>query len=161
LSEIKHKGELEVWHSKPLDHGRLLHTTIYFSPASWACRVAAPLCQYPAPPPPGPSSTWDCQIPAPPGNPTPQPPPLRPYRDPALCGMAYVDSCPVGPARPQLCIGAHGSTLQQAPHHLVTLPIRPFQALALQACHIAALPGSHSAGCHKKAPNLPKRNRQT
>jgi hypothetical protein len=27
LAEVKHQGELKVWHSKPLDHGKL-HTTI-------------------------------------------------------------------------------------------------------------------------------------
>jgi hypothetical protein len=28
LTEVKHKGEPKAWHSKDLDHGRLLHTTI-------------------------------------------------------------------------------------------------------------------------------------
>jgi hypothetical protein len=29
LDEVKHKGELKVWHSKHLDHGGLLHAMIY------------------------------------------------------------------------------------------------------------------------------------
>jgi hypothetical protein len=29
LAEEKHQGEPKVWHSKPIDHGRLLLTTIY------------------------------------------------------------------------------------------------------------------------------------
>jgi hypothetical protein len=28
LAEVKHKGEQKIWHSKSLDRGRLLHTTL-------------------------------------------------------------------------------------------------------------------------------------
>jgi hypothetical protein len=28
LAEVKHQREPKIWHSKPLDHGRLLHTMI-------------------------------------------------------------------------------------------------------------------------------------
>jgi hypothetical protein len=40
------------------------------------------------------------------------------------------------------------------------LPLGLHQATALQACQITIPPGSYS-GCHRRAPNLPNRHRQT
>jgi hypothetical protein len=28
MAEVKHQGELKLWHPEPLAHGRLLHITI-------------------------------------------------------------------------------------------------------------------------------------
>jgi hypothetical protein len=29
MAEVRHKGELKLHHSEPLDHAKLLHATIY------------------------------------------------------------------------------------------------------------------------------------
>jgi hypothetical protein len=144
LAEVKHKGEPKVLQSKPLDHGRLLHTTIYWK-NSWIAkslphRPAAPLCQALRPrsvPDPGPTRNLLLQaVPA-----------------PALHWIhGQLGSTSLGYPTPQALL-APSSMWDDWIH-------APLGSLPLGSCRAPAQTGFHS-GCYRRAPNLPKRHRQT
>jgi hypothetical protein len=107
----------------------------------------------------GPSSRWDHRIPARLGSLALRP--TAPQAQPSPSSMwdcqinVWLDPHPSGPARPQLHVGWLDPCPTIYPTH------RPLLAPALQACQIAAPPGPQHTGCHRRAPNLPKRHRQT
>jgi hypothetical protein len=82
--------------------------------------------------------------------------------DPALHGTTEMST-------PRTPLGPGSAWDHQIHAPLVFLPFRPaglpapwaHQAPALHTCWIATAPGPHRAGHHRKAPNLPKRHRQT
>jgi hypothetical protein len=52
LAEVKHQGELKLWHPEPLTHGRLLHIMIHWKNRQVATPALPPPSRQPARPPP-------------------------------------------------------------------------------------------------------------
>jgi hypothetical protein len=152
LAEVKHKGELKVSHSEPLDHGGLLHTTIYWknswpakSPPHWPVELL--LCStriLTAWALPGPSSLWDCQNHIPTRSHAPQAP-----LGPSFTLHYWIPAPPGSPAPWALLVPSYAWDCQA--------PLGPISTGFLDSSSIMPLHGS----LHRRAPNLPKRHRQT
>jgi hypothetical protein len=130
LAEVKHQRESKVWHSKALDHGRLLHAMIYQQTASqpsphdigpWSRSAGLLSPQAPT----GLSDMWDHANPCSTRIPKP-----RACQAPALHrttrSTLWQDPCPLDHARPQLC------RLARLPFHQD--PTRKAAKRGLQTC---------------------------
>jgi hypothetical protein len=121
LAKVKHDGELIVWHSEPLDRGRLLHTPYICPPNT---RPIGLLCST------SPQLHMGLQNPCIARPPVPwEPSPSGPAKPRLHVGMQ--DVCPTRPTTPLALQGSSSVWDHQIPTLPVSQPFRPQQAPAL------------------------------